>query len=220
MNKNICFIVGAGTNFGLDFIPADGDYVIAADGGYDHLHKQGIAVDLSIGDFDSVSNKPTHGNIITLNKEKDQTDTYEAVQVGITKGYEIFHVYCGTGGRFDHTLANMQLLGYLAHANKRGYLVGQDYVITVITKGSIFFDSNCQGYVSVFSYSDKSSGVSIKGLKYELENHSLTNTYPIGVSNEFTGAPSTISVESGALVVIFPRECLESRALLNNVREQ
>jgi len=226
VNKNICYIVGAGTNYGLDFIPQDGDYVIAADGGFDYLHKQGITVDLSIGDFDSVLKKPTHGNIITLNKDKDYTDAYEAVQKGIAKGYRIFHIYCGTGGRPDHTLANIQLLGFLAQNGKRGYLVDEKYVITAIASNkvvsctnyslrkdespdsSISFAPGCKGNISVFSYSDVSDGVSIKGLKYELENHNLSNTSPIGVSNEFTGAGSLISVSNGTLVITFPRECM------------
>jgi len=208
MQKNICYVVGAGVNYGLDFIPQDGDYVIAADGGFDHLHKQGITADLSIGDYDSIKTKPTHGNIIALDENKDYTDTFEAVQIGISKGYENFHIYCGTGGRFDHTYANIQLLAYLAQNNKRGYLVGQNQVTTAITNSNISFTSSCKGYISVFSYSSKAVGVSIKGLKYELDNHTLENKLPIGVSNEFTGIPSIISVNNGTLLVIFPRECL------------
>jgi len=205
VSKKTCYIVGAGVNYGLDFVVADGDLVIAADGGLDHLRKQGIAADLAIGDFDSISDRPAQGKIIILDKDKDHTDTFEAVQYGIAQGYESFHIYCGTGGRFDHTFANIQLLGYLAQNGKRGYLVGRDYVITVIANGSISFDSGYRGYISVFSYSDMAAGVWIKGLKYELENHSLASTSPIGVSNEFIGADSTITVNNGSLVITFPR---------------
>jgi len=205
VSKKTCYIVGAGVNYGLDFMVADGDLVIAADGGLDHLRKQGIAADLVIGDFDSISNKPAQGKIITLDKDKDHTDTFEAVQYGITQGYETFYIYCGTGGRFDHTFANIQLLGYLAQNGKRGYLVGRDYVITVIANGSISFDSGYRGYISVFSYSDMAAGVCIKGLKYELENHSLASTSPIGISNEFVGVDSAITVNNGSLVITFPR---------------
>jgi len=208
MSKNNCYIVGAGTNYGLDFTVAVGDFVIAADGGFDHLHKQGITPDLSIGDFDSIAGKPTQGNIIALDKVKDHTDTFEAIQKGISLGYESFHIYCGTGGRFDHTFANIQALGFLSRNNKRGYLVGQDYVVTAITNSGIVFEPGCRGFISVFAYSDKATGVCIKGLKYELDDHCLTNTFPIGVSNEFTGVGSVISVENGTLAIIFPRECI------------
>jgi len=208
MSKGICYIVGAGVNYGLDFTVAEGDFIIAADGGLDHLHKQGIAAGLSIGDFDSASGKPACGNVIVLETDKDYTDTFEAIRHGIALGYESFHIYCGTGGRFDHTFANIQALGFLSQNGKRGYLVGRDYVVTVICGGGISFDSGCSGVVSVFSYTENSAGVCIKGLKYELEDHCLTSSLPIGVSNEFTCAGSTISVKNGTLIVIFPRECI------------
>ena len=60
--------------------------------------------------------------------------------------------------------------------------------------------------MSVFSYSAEASGVYLKGLKYELENGMLTNTNPIGVSNEFTGSDSIISVNNGTLIITFPRK--------------
>lgn len=51
---------------------------------------------------------------------------------------------------------------------------------------------------------DKSIGVDIKGLKYELENAELTNHFPVGVSNEFTGSKSSISVSDGTLLIVYP----------------
>jgi len=210
MSKGNCYIVGAGVDYGLDFPVTKNDFVIAADGGFDRLHRQGIAVDLSIGDFDSVNDKPTQGNIIALDKDKDHTDTFEAILKGIDKGYESFRIYGGTGGRFDHTFANIQALSFLSQSNKIGYLVDKDCVITAITNSAISFDARCQGFISVFSYSDMSAGVYLKGLKYELENHSLKSTFPVGVSNEFTGADSTIRVDNGTLIIIFPRKCLDA----------
>lgn len=78
-------------------------------------------------------------------------------------------------------------------------------MLTVIRDSSLNFDSACTGYVSVFSISDKSTGVSLKHLKYELTDAELTNSFPLGVSNEFIGEPGRISVKDGALLVVFPR---------------
>ena len=146
------------------------------------------------------------GNVITMNTEKDDTDTFAAARKGIKRGYRIFHIYCGTGGRLEHTVANMQLLAYLAQSNRKGFLFDQDRIITAITNSSMKFHQHPTGYVSVFSHSENSTGVFLKGLKYELDNATLTNTSPIGVSNEFIGKESIITVETGTLLIVFPRE--------------
>ena len=202
---SICYIVGAGENYGLEFQKKDGDYVIAADGGLKHLQECGIESDLIIGDFDSLGAKPKHANIVVLEEEKDDTDMLAAVREGMERGYDVFFIYCGTGGRFEHTLANIQTLGFLAMNGKRGLLIERSSILTVISDGEINFDDSHSGYVSVFSYSETATGVSIKGLKYELENATLTNTFPIGTSNEFIGIPSTICVMNGSLLIVFPK---------------
>lgn len=211
MNTGICYVVGAGENYGLDFTPHSNDYVIAADAGFRVLEQNDIKIDMVIGDFDTLHRVPTHSNVIVLNKEKDTTDMLSAVREGIKKGYEVFHIYCGTGGRVEHTIANMQLLTELSQSGKHGFLFGKDYIITAVTNETLRFPKEASGFVSVFSHSDKAEGVFLKGLKYELENAVLSNTYPLGVSNEFIGEESSISVENGTLVVVFPREVKTAR---------
>ncbi|MDE7266022.1 MAG: thiamine diphosphokinase [Lachnospiraceae bacterium] len=206
MKTGICYVVGAGENYGLDFMPHSDDYVIAADAGFQVLEQNGIKIDMVIGDFDTLHQVPTHSNVIVLNKEKDTTDMLSAVREGIKKGYDIFHIYCGTGGRVEHTIANMQLLTELSQRGKHGFLFGKDYIITAVTNETLHFPKEASGFVSVFSHSDKAEGVFLKGLKYELENAVLSNTYPLGVSNEFIGEESSISVGNGTLVVVFPKE--------------
>ena len=41
---------------------------------------------------------------------------------------------------------------------------------------------------------------------WRVENGTLTNGFPIGVSNEFVGMPATISVENGTLLVMWQAE--------------
>lgn len=67
-----------------------------------------------LGDFDSLPAAPNHPHVIVLNKEKDDTDMLAAIHEGLGQGYLTFRIYGGTGGRFDHTLANLQCLAYLA----------------------------------------------------------------------------------------------------------
>lgn len=208
MKNPICYIIGAGENHGLDFTPSADDFVIAADAGIRYLEQCGIATDLVIGDFDSLDGTPAHPNTKVLSPEKDDTDMLAAVREGIKAGYSNFHIYCGMGGRVDHTIANLQVLAYLSQNGMQGFLFGKDSVITAITNRKISFDKIPSGYISVFSYTEKSEGVYLHGLKYELQNATLTNTFPLGVSNEFTGKESCISVGSGTLLIVFSKEAM------------
>ena len=210
MKNKICYIVGAGENYGLDFTPSADDFVIAADAGIRCLEECGITADLVIGDFDSLNDSPTHPNTMALSAEKDDTDMLAAVKEGIKAGYSDFHIYCGMGGRIDHTIANLQVLAHLSENGMRGFLFGKDSVITAITNQTITFDKIPSGYVSVFSHTEKSEGVYLRGLKYELTDAVLTNTFPLGVSNEFIGKESSISVGSGTLLIVLPSKLIVS----------
>ena len=211
MNKKtgICYVVGAGENYGLDFTPRSNDFVIAADAGFQVLEQNGIRIDMVIGDFDTLNFVPKHSNVIVLNREKDDTDMRAAVCEGIKAGYKTFHIYGGTGGQIEHTIANMQLLTELSSNGRQGFLFGRDYIITALTNGTFDFPANLSGFISIFSHSDKAEGVCLKGLKYELQNAVLANTYPLGVSNEFMGEKSSISVTKGTLLIVFPIEAKE-----------
>ena len=206
MQENICYVVGAGENYGLDISTHTGDYVIAADAGLSYLEQAGTPADLVIGDFDTLRHIPKHPNVITLNKEKDETDTFAAVKQGIEKGYKVFCLHCCTGGRVDHTLANIQLLAYLSQNAMQGFLFDKNSIITAITNTTLVFPLCDKDYVSVFTHSDKSSGVFLNGLKYRLDNAEITSVFPIGVSNEFVGNESSITVKNGTLIVVYPRK--------------
>lgn len=208
MSEAICYIVGAGNFSGFWARPKAGDYLMAADGGYLYLQKEGLEPDVVLGDFDSLKQKPEHREIIELPAEKDDTDMLYALRLGLEKGYKTFHLYGGMGGRFEHTLANLQSLGFLAEQGAVGYLFGQTEVTTVIKNGRARFDENAKGYFSLFSLSERCAGVSITGLKYELADALLTQTFPIGVSNEFIGKKSEILIQQGAGAMVFAQENL------------
>lgn len=203
MNTNICYIFGAGEHFSLPPALLAGGYVIAADGGYCYLEKYGIIPDLAIGDFDSCKASPHAKKTIVLPREKDTTDMVEAISAGFLNGLRIFHIYGGTGGRIDHTIANIQCIADLARKGAHGFLFDRTNVITAINNGEISFGKSATGYISVFAHSDIARGVYEKGLKYPLQDAILYNTDPIGVSNEFIGMPSSIYVGDGTLTVVF-----------------
>ena len=203
MREGICYVIGAGDFTGFSRKPQTGDFMIAADGGYTYLQQRGIEADLVLGDFDSISERPRHKNVIELPTEKDDTDMLYALRVGLKKGYQIFHLYGGMGGRFEHTLANLQSFAFLADKGARGYLFGHQDVTTVIKNAKIEFTADAEGFFSMFSFSERCTGVFIKGLKYELADAQICNSFPIGVSNEFTGKDSEIAVKEGMAAMVF-----------------
>ncbi len=207
--NGICYIVGAGLTDEMTLEPTEHDFVIAADAGYLHLSNLAVVADLVVGDFDSMSRKPNHPNIVEHPAEKDQTDMLLAVGEGLRRGYKTFVVLGGLGGRLDHTYANIQTLAYIASKNARGYLLGGGTAVTVIQNGSIRFDADKSGIVSVFSAGDTARGVTLKGLKYPLTNAEINNLHSVGISNEFTGTSSEISVLHGTLVIMWKERAAE-----------
>ena len=208
-SNGICYILGAGEHYGPPPARRTGDFVIAADGEYWYARQYGMEVDLLVGDFDSLEQPPKDQNTLMLPQEKDDTDMLAAIREGYKRGYRAFYIYGGTGRRLDHTLANIQCIANFAAKGARGYLHDKGTVITAIHNDSIAFPAGCEGAISVFSHSDTSQGVFETGLKYTLADATLTSRYPVGVSNEFTGAKSTISVRAGTLVIIYPQHIKE-----------
>jgi thiamine pyrophosphokinase len=195
-----CRIMGAGEYFG-GFTADAGDLVIAADGGLDRLRSLEIEPGIIIGDFDSAKIVPEGSNVVLLPREKDDTDTLAAVRYGLEHDFRLFRIWGGTGGRADHTAANIQLLAFISKNGARGYLYGDRSVITAVTNGTITIKKEHDGYISVFSHSDVSYGVTLSGLRYPLLDAEITNTFPIGVSNQFAGDEAKITVENGTLII-------------------
>ena len=88
---SICHIVGAGELYSLPKIET-GDLVIAADGGYDSLARQGIRPDVLIGDFDSIkTDLPSDVETKRFPIRKDETDMFIAYREGVSRNYTDFY---------------------------------------------------------------------------------------------------------------------------------
>lgn len=68
------------------------------------------------------------------------------------------------------------------------------------------------GKFSVFSYNSNARGVSILGAMYELQDATLRNDTPLGISNEQIGKEVTISVEDGTLLLVLEKESVENES--------
>ena len=201
---DICYIIGAGDVTATNIVADDKDYIICADGGYKYKTMLGRECDMVVGDFDSLGSVPDTENKIVAPAEKDETDMMLAVDCGYGKGYRKFVIFGALGGqRNDHSVANIQLLHYITSKGATGTIYHGNEVFTAFSDDTLTLGAENKGYVSVFSLSDESRGVTIKNLKYTLDNARLFSYKPIGVSNEFLGKECSISVEEGTLLVVY-----------------
>lgn len=201
-----CIIVGAGDFGGIvSPINKEADLVIAADGGYKYLKELGIRPDIWIGDGDSLKGEVDERDVDFIYKlpcEKDDTDVLSAVKIALEKGAQSIHLYGVLGGRIDHTMANIKIMSYLADQGVVCFAYDNNSMLTVLKDAGIPFGADARGILSVFSLTDVSYGVTIRGLKYALEDDVLYESDSIGVSNEFVGNEGYIEVKKGKLLIV------------------
>lgn len=210
--EKCCIVIGAGDLTVGQLTRQEDDLVIAVDGGLSYCGVMGVEPDILIGDFDSVSEQERAAiqilkeqvpdRVIELKPEKDDTDMLAALKLGLEWGFRSFRIYAATGGRLEHTLANIQCLLYLKNHEAQGYLCDAASMVFVMKNEEVRFQPGMEGYLSLFSLGKEARGVSISGMKYPLKDYTMQNDFPIGVSNEFIGEQGIVSVEEGELVGI------------------
>ena len=211
----VCALVGAVGFNAFHFNKQNFDYVVAVDAGYTHLQNAGVIPDLVIGDFDSLDKKPHHSNVKQFPTRKDESDIELALQK-VATCYDTLVVYGCMGGRYDFTYAVFQLVAHFTQKGNSVFIVGQDTIVTGLCGDSfttISFTEQAAGILSLFSFTDKITGVDELGLEYELHQATLYCDKPMGVSNAFKGVPSRISVNKGTALLFFPVEawdCIDS----------
>lgn len=210
--EKCCIVIGAGDLTVGQLSPQEEDLVIAVDGGLSYCGIIGIEPDIIIGDFDSVSQQEKEAiyllkeqvpdRVIELKPEKDDTDMLAALRLGLEWGYRTFRIYAGTGGRLEHTLANIQCLLFLKNQGAQGYLCDASSMIFVLKNEEVCFQPTMEGYLSLFALGKEARGVTITGMKYNLKEETIRNDFPVGISNEFIGQQGLVRVEEGELVGI------------------
>ena len=213
-----CVIVGASAADDAGYLRShitDTDYIICADGGFDTLRSQGLTPHAVIGDGDSSASLRECMDadllggvtVVSMPREKDHTDVNAAVDYALGFGYKNFLFLCCTGNRFDHTMANVFMLERLAQNGASGAIADEKNYIQLHAGGSKKFPMKPDyKYFSVIAIDPVISGVTLKGLKYPLNNAHLYRNEPIGVSNEFIGDEAAVEIEHGRALIIYSRD--------------
>lgn len=197
-----CLIVAGAPYYALADVPT-ADYVIACDLGYRHARALSLTPDLIVGDFDSYQGaRPTDVPTVVLPVEKDDTDTGYAVRYAVEHGYRDIRVLYALGGRLDHTVANLQTATRAAEDGARVTLYGEGVRAFVFASGALRLEVTAGEWLSVLSLADRTTGVSVRGAHYTLENATLRSDYPLGVSNRAEGEVIVEITGEGVLAVM------------------
>ena len=189
----------------LSFAP----FLVAADGGADHLLREGLQPQAVIGDMDSISDPAAVAFGPVLHKVAEQLTTdfdkalrHVAAPLVIAVGV--------TGGRFDHELAALHVL--LRHPDRVCVVLGPDSLM-VLCPPELALDLAPGTVVSLFPMGPVRCGST--GLRWPTDHLNFDPASVIGTSNEAVG-PITLTPNSPAMLLILPAETLAEavRALL------
>ena len=205
-----CVIVGGAEirNYGLirEYL-RDEDYFIYCDCGLNHKDSLRHEPDLIIGDFDSHSKPKDLGNVIVLPVIKDDTDTIFAIKEGIRQGFSDFIMIGSTGGRVDHSLANIYALMMLKNSGKCAKIIDDYSEMSVISAGEcVSIKYGCK-FFSLINITGLARGITITGAKYNIENALINPEYQYGVSNEVLSPENDaqVSLSEGNLLLVIIR---------------
>ncbi len=203
VNNNTCLIIAGAPECRIPENRAGADFIIACDYGLHHALTFGISPHLIIGDFDSYRGTLPKGIPVRRHPpEKDDTDTMLAVKEALERGYRRIVIAGGLGGRIDHQLANLSAAAFAAERGAHCVLVDDQQQIFALRNGSCRISAGQWTNLSVFAFSDRAEGVTLKGVKYPLSDDVLTNSFPLGVSNSFAADTAEISVRQGILLIV------------------
>lgn len=177
----------------------ESDYIILVDGALNNFNKK-LKIDLVVGDFDSVKNKKILKKYPTLKlpKEKDITDTFQAISYAYTVSNDVILIGGIQGPRIEHFLANLSLLDKFNNL----VIIDQFSKISLLKEGNHIITKG--GYINFFA--KENSVITLEGFKYPLKNYLLNRFDPLAISNEIEGAYGEVKIKSGEIVVIETKE--------------
>ncbi len=182
---------------------ADYNEIICADGGIRASYALGLHPSRYIGDYDS-ADQPDVPDLIKLPCRKNMTDSEAAIDLAIEDGCTDITILGGLGGRFDHTMGNIGMLAaYTGKIPHIEILDGWNRVF-LSDPGTVRVSRHGFKYISIIAYGSEVSGITLRGVKYLLDDYTLSNETTRGVSNEIEEGceEAVITHKSGRLLII------------------
>lgn len=180
-----------------------GKYLIGVDEGAYIALKNGIELNVAIGDFDSIDAEKlsfiqSKTETIILSNKKNDTDTWAALK--LCKDASRIIILGGIQGkRIEHFIANLMLMEKYPRVemldnNSHMYIMDSSFSIR----------KTDYKFISFFALQD--TIISLEGFAYPLNNYYLKNTDPLTISNELTTERGIITLKGGRVLVIQSKE--------------
>ncbi|MFL7867711.1 MAG: thiamine diphosphokinase [Anaerolineales bacterium] len=183
------------------------DYIVAADGGANHLMEMGILPEIVIGDLDSVDEDTlfeltnAEVKIEQYPEDKDETDIELALRYAVDLRPSAILIVGALGGRLDQTLTNLSLL---TDPTLPGIDIrlddGVEQVFFCRKQADIHGRSG--DIVSLIPWHATVEGVTTEGLQWPLYSETLYPDKSRGVSNVMLTDEASIHIRSGLLLIV------------------
>ena len=187
------------------------DTVVCADSGLNTAYRLGMPVHYFMGDFDSVSPEileayregkvegSEHCEWVRYPKEKDYVDTQLVLEWILEKGADEITFLGATGGRLDHFLANINILMLALKQKVPAYIVDSRNRIRLTDSTLSIERQDMYGkYLSLLPLTSTVTGVTLRGLKYLIEDYTLE----VGIARAISNEMDETSDRTGVLIVV------------------
>ncbi|MFB9861392.1 thiamine diphosphokinase [Salinicoccus siamensis] len=170
------------------------------------LLREGIHPKYTYGDFDSVDDGEwtfitRHMAVTPVPTRKDDTDLEICLKDLVAKGYLSIDVYGATGGRLDHTLANIFLLTHSSFSKANIRLIDHQNIMQLLPAGQhTVAKAEGMRYVSFLPLA-AGGNLSLEGFEYDLDEAELEVGRTLTISNEFKEEYASVHTDATIIMI-------------------
>lgn len=173
--------------------------IICCDGSTQKLLNYGKEPHIIVGDMDSILPDllKRFDDRIIRSSCQETNDLTKAVQFCIQKAFPHIHILGATGGREDHTIANISLIADYAQHLQVEIITNHGIFIPLLSEATIATRPGMQ--LSIFCL-DSDVSLQAAGLRYPVENVRFDSWWK-GSLNEATGERCSFTFDKGRLLL-------------------
>lgn len=175
------------------------DYIIAADCGYDILHRISKFPDIIIGDMDSIKNDISKCKSEIHRKDKSLSDTELALKHALALQPDKIEIHGANGNYLDHTLANLELLFKYYNNEIPIVIITDNSRVYAIEKRTKIINKN--GHRCSFFIKENVKNLELSGFEYIFKKKDLTK-YDFSLSNVIKSDEAEIKFDKGRVLLI------------------